>query len=79
MTVTAMLGGPEDRCLTQIECAIALTKHLKTMLKGLTIMPDPAATVIYFASSEAIMAGAPGIAAVAELGTVVENYWNCCR
>lgn len=66
MTVTALLGGPEGPCQAQIKCAIEITKRLKIRLKGLTLMPDPAATVIYFASSEAIMAGAPGIAAVAE-------------
>ena len=66
MTVTAILGGPEGPCQAQLDCAIALTKTLKSTLKGLTVMPDPSSTVMYFAASEAIMAGAPGISAVSE-------------
>lgn len=66
MSVTAILGGPEGPCQAQLDCAIALTKKLKSTLKGLTVMPDPSSTVMYFAASEAIMAGAPGISAVAE-------------
>ncbi|MEM9055199.1 MAG: universal stress protein [Pseudomonadota bacterium] len=64
MTVTAILGGPDEACKTQIDCAIELTRRLKTTLKGLTIMPDPVNSVMYFASAEAVMAGAPGVDAV---------------
>ena len=66
MTVVAVLGGDPDKCPTQLECAIAVAKKLGSSVRGLLAMPDPANAVMYFVSAEAVMAGAPGISAVAE-------------
>ena len=66
MTVVAMLGGSPTDAKAQLECAIAMTKKLKTTLTGLVAMPDPANAFMYVSGPESVMAGPSAINAVVQ-------------
>jgi len=75
MTVLCVLGGNVDRCTPQVETSIEIAKKLGRPVEGLLAMPDPANAAMYFVSAEAVMAGAPGVAAVSEAQTTArENF-----
>ncbi len=66
MSVTALLGGDAKTAETQIDCAIDLTRHLRTVLTGMVLMPDPATAMIHMVGPEAIYAGSAACQAVRE-------------
>ncbi|MEL7040557.1 MAG: universal stress protein [Pseudomonadota bacterium] len=66
MSVTVILGGDAADLTPALDTAIQLTKHLKTTLTGLCVLPDPANSFVYVAGAEAVMMGSAAIASLTE-------------
>lgn len=70
MTVIAMLGGDPEGVADQMHTAAALAKRLGAPIKGLAVLPDPAATVVYAPAyapgTSAMVMGAKAAEAIAE-------------
>lgn len=66
MSVTVMIGGDKDELRPVFDCAIDLTKRMKTTLKGLCALPDPANSVVYITGAETVVMGSAAIASLTE-------------
>jgi len=66
MSVTVMLGGETNDLTQALQCAMDLTKRLKTTLTGLCAVPDPARSVMYVTGPEGVMMGSAAIDTLSE-------------
>ncbi|MEM9586884.1 MAG: universal stress protein [Planctomycetota bacterium] len=66
MAVTLMMGGELDRLAATTDFAIDLTKRMKTSLKGVCALPDPATSVIYITGAETVVLGGTAVASMTE-------------
>ncbi len=53
-----MLGGDPADMSSQLSCAVRIAKRLGTSLTGLTVMPDPASSLLYVPAADMMPAGA---------------------
>lgn len=75
MSVTLMLGGNVDAITPALDCAIHLTKRLKSTLTGLCALPDPATSSVYITGAETVVLGSAAIASLtAAQDELVESF-----